>query len=48
MDLDIPAPVEFPIESTLRELPEPNIENMLANKLSQWQKVQQLIQHVKI
>jgi len=48
VDLDILTPVEFLIGSTPHEFPEPNIENMLANKLSQWQKVQQPIQHVKI
>jgi hypothetical protein len=46
MDLNILTPAHFLIGNSLRALPEPDMGNVPINRLSRWQRVQQLVQHV--
>lgn len=45
-DLNVLTPAHFLIGSSLRALPEPDVRDMSINRLSRWQRVQQLVQHV--
>ena len=46
MDLDVLTPAHFLIGSSLRKLLERDVGGMPINRLSRWQRVQQLVQHV--
>uniref|UniRef100_A0A2S2PTX9 Integrase catalytic domain-containing protein n=1 Tax=Schizaphis graminum TaxID=13262 RepID=A0A2S2PTX9_SCHGA len=46
MDLNVLTPAHFLIGSSLRALPEPDVGNVPINRLSRWQRVQHLVQHV--
>ncbi|CAI6357820.1 unnamed protein product [Macrosiphum euphorbiae] len=45
-DLNVLTPAHFLIGSSLRALPEPDVRDISINRLSRWQRVQQLVQHV--